>query len=198
MSNFYSTLGVDKSATPDELRKAYRKKAMETHPDRDGGSDEAFKAVQRAGDVLLNPQARKEYDETGRAPGDEPSLRDRVQAMMDDMLDKLGEPDFHKILKAIKRDLTRERHMLEKELGTAQTNLKTFENSLTKFTADELSGGILELAGLRRARLAAKIQQAEDHLAFMDDTLALLEPIKPAEPEQRRQGLDGLVRAFHI
>lgn len=183
-TDLYAALGIEKSATSDEVRKAYRKKAMETHPDREGGSDEAFKTVQRAGEVLLDEQARREYDETGRMPGDEPSLRDRVQAMMDDMLDKLGEPNFPKILREIKRDLSADRKNLEKELATAKANLATFETSLTQFTDKEMSSGILELAGLRRARLAGKIKQAENHLAFMEATMALLAPIQEAPPQK--------------
>lgn len=65
---YYSRLGVDKNATADEIKKAYRKKAMELHPDRHGGdkSKEAeFKKVNEAYDTLSTPEKKSRYDQFG-------------------------------------------------------------------------------------------------------------------------------------
>ena len=60
----YGVLGVDKTATTDEVRKAYRKKAVKAHPDA-GGDREGWDRLQRAVLVLTNPRARARYDRTG-------------------------------------------------------------------------------------------------------------------------------------
>src|SRR5690349_23970530 len=68
MADFYSTLGVERGASDDDIKKAYRKLAMQYHPDRNGGAKEAeekFKEVTEAYDVLRDPQKRAAYDRYG-------------------------------------------------------------------------------------------------------------------------------------
>jgi curved DNA-binding protein len=61
MSDYYSTLGVNKSASADEIKKAYRKLAMQHHPDR-GGDQNKFKEIQNAYDTLSDPEKKSQYD----------------------------------------------------------------------------------------------------------------------------------------
>jgi curved DNA-binding protein len=68
MADFYKELGVSRTATADEIKKAYRKLASELHPDKNPGnkkSESRFKAVNRANQVLSDPAKRKLYDEFG-------------------------------------------------------------------------------------------------------------------------------------
>ncbi|KAH9111747.1 hypothetical protein LEN26_009402 [Aphanomyces euteiches] len=67
-TKFYDLMGVQPDATPEQLKKAYRKKALELHPDKRGNSPEAqeeFTTMKHAYDVLSDPHQREIYDATG-------------------------------------------------------------------------------------------------------------------------------------
>lgn len=67
-SNYYEVLGVSRTATPAEIKRAYRKLARETHPDVAGpDSEERFKQVARAYEVLSDPEKRQLYDMGGES-----------------------------------------------------------------------------------------------------------------------------------
>ena len=63
--DYYKTLGVDKSASKDEIKKAFRKMAHEHHPDKTGGDDKKFKEVNEAYSVLSDDSKRAQYDQFG-------------------------------------------------------------------------------------------------------------------------------------
>jgi curved DNA-binding protein CbpA len=64
MTTLYKILGVDSTATDDEIKAAYRSNAQRAHPDK-GGSVEQFQAIQKAYEVLRDPQRRANYDDNG-------------------------------------------------------------------------------------------------------------------------------------
>ncbi len=63
--DYYQILGVAKTASAEEIKKAYRKLALEHHPDRGNGDDKRFKEINEAYEVLKDPQKRAQYDQFG-------------------------------------------------------------------------------------------------------------------------------------
>lgn len=70
-SSYYETLGVDKNASPEEIKTAFKKQAMKYHPDRNKqpGAESKFKEINEAYEVLGDANKRKNYDQFGSAEG---------------------------------------------------------------------------------------------------------------------------------
>ena len=64
MTNFYDILGVSRDASPDEIKKSYRKLSLKYHPDRnpDPSATEKYKAINEAYEVLSDAQKKQQYD----------------------------------------------------------------------------------------------------------------------------------------
>src|SRR3954471_2601623 len=65
--DYYKILGVEKSATEDDIKKAFRKLAHQYHPDKKGGDEARFKEVNEAYGVLSDKTKRQQYDNFGSA-----------------------------------------------------------------------------------------------------------------------------------
>jgi len=66
MEDYYKILGVDRNASPEEIKRAYYKLAQKYHPDKPGGDTEKFKKINEAYQILSNPQKKAQYDQFGR------------------------------------------------------------------------------------------------------------------------------------
>ena len=64
--DFYSTLGINKSASTDEVKRAYRRLAHQFHPDKNKGNEQKFKEVNEAYQVLSDEEKRRQYDQYGQ------------------------------------------------------------------------------------------------------------------------------------
>jgi molecular chaperone DnaJ len=65
--DYYEILGVEKKASQDEIKKAFRKAAVKHHPDKEGGDENKFKEAGEAYEVLSNQEKRQRYDQFGHA-----------------------------------------------------------------------------------------------------------------------------------
>lgn len=69
MKDYYKILGVDKAASEEDIKKAFRKLAHQHHPDKQGGDEKKFKEINEAYQVLSDKQKRAQYDRFGSADG---------------------------------------------------------------------------------------------------------------------------------
>ncbi len=65
--DYYEVLGVGKNASADEIKKAFRRQAVQHHPDKEGGDETKFKELNEAYEVLKDPSKRQRYDQFGHA-----------------------------------------------------------------------------------------------------------------------------------
>ena len=65
--DYYEILGVGKNASADEIKKAFRRLAVQHHPDKEGGDETKFKEINEAYEVLKDPSKRQRYDQFGHA-----------------------------------------------------------------------------------------------------------------------------------
>jgi molecular chaperone DnaJ len=90
--DFYETLGVSRTATEAELKSAFRKAAMQCHPDRHPGDKQAearFKEINEAYQYLSDPQKRAAYDRYGHAAFEHGGMNDGFAASMSDIFEDL-------------------------------------------------------------------------------------------------------------
>lgn len=134
--SLYSTLGVRPDATAEAIKTAYRRLAMIHHPDRYGGDDNTFKAVQKAYDVLSDPDRRAQYDADGTID-QKPTLRQEAERMVPQVAEAVfgicPDPEKFDLVNSMKKEVAAARLLLVPEqvaLGAAQ---QKHEKALKRF-----------------------------------------------------------------
>lgn len=175
--SLYKILDVSQDADPDEIKKAYRRKAQQCHPDKENGDEELFKKVKEAYEVLSDELKRKHYDETGeliKEFEDSPV----IQAVIEIVLKLAAQLDIeHTDLIQVCRvnvEATQKQHEQHKQnlLQTA----KRFRNAAERIKVEEGTENILKQALESEAmNLDGQVAHAQALLDIGDRILKMLE-----------------------
>lgn len=168
MKDPYETLGVDRDASVEDIKRAHRKKALQHHPDR-GGDVEAFREIQAAAELLGDDDRRRRYDETGET--DTGRTVDRAEqeiaAMVAEAFCREGDP-----IAWMESVIDQERQEHKKQLVRIEMAIKKMTKTLDKFKARE--------AKKNKAGKALIIEAAEANITAARRDLAATEAaIKP-------------------
>lgn len=173
--NPYEVLQVDVKATLKQIKAAYRKLSKVHHPDKKGGSDKEFQAIQLAYDVLSNPERRARYDRTGRTD-DSPVTPQRVQVFIDETMKTVIEhrlpnggydnPCAENIRDKILLSIEASRIPLRNDRFEAQRKLERIARMLERF---KTSGDVDPVGDALRKHKAA----FEEQVRVIDDAMEL-------------------------
>jgi len=170
----YDSLGVDKKATAEDIKKAYRKKASENHPDK-GGDNEKMTEITKAYGVLGNEKKRERYDSTGQEQ--EEPFDKRFQEFIQRFLLNLIETknvDSTDLIGELKKIAG------QNVLGTKQAKKeclakkKRFEKVLMRLEA-KAENRIAGIIQMNVDNCKKEDGNYDDHLEFMDKVLECLE-----------------------
>ena len=122
----YDDLGVAPTATPNEIKRAHRRKASKSHPDRGGDKDE-FKKVQAAFGVLSNPQKRIRYDQFGTT--DPTPDETKAAGYFTQLVTAFGMADT-KFFDAIRAEIKKTMHKIETDVAAMGKEISKMEKRL--------------------------------------------------------------------
>lgn len=190
----YDTLGVPRDASAAEIKKAYRKKAKDAHPDRKGGDNTEMVAINRAKDTLLDDEKRKRYDETG-TDDPKPPLQQMAEALIasgfDQVFDSDGELAGHiNIVQSLLTAFGKELAQAEIEIKKAVVYLERLERKAKRVKARNPASVWANVVDQRRRRYEGMRQQFTERRDALALALKLLEEgyegvvVAPPPPQQ--------------
>lgn len=180
--DLYADLGVARDATPEEIKAAYRRLAMQHHPDR-GGDDEEFKKVQNAYDVLSDLGKRAEYDATGKIPGrkidEEEMLRREAIKIFSEAINSVGDKPYRvDIVEVMVMVVNDKQNEFTRVIVKTKKQIETLEKCRPRMKRKDGAAGPNALGEFIDANLLA----ARDELRRLEEMLTfgerLLEYIK--------------------
>jgi curved DNA-binding protein CbpA len=177
--NLYEILGLNKDASSDKIRSAYRKKAQKCHPDKAGGDKEEFQRILNAYSILSDSEKRIEYDTTGSVDPKKLTVRDRAISEVANLLfASLQQIDFKHtdLIKTMKSSVQdRIRQVAQARVGISKHVERNNEivnristSSMTNILADMLNADSREQED-KEKQLALGILVFNEMLAVLAD-----------------------------
>ena len=136
MTDLYSDLGVEKSSSLSDIRKAYKRKAQKNHPDKKGGDTKEFQRIQKAYSILSDEAKRSNYDQTGSS--DEPAQDSEIgrilrelATLLNNLADNAG--DYENILEKMRFGISGVRANRDRDIGNLEVRAQRRRKLAAKF-----------------------------------------------------------------
>lgn len=188
----YETLGVAPDASPEDIKRAYRKKSAKHHPDRPSGSTEAQAKVNEAYACLSDPVRRLGYDQTGRDPAKGPSLDDVAEHALQTLIARIleDEPDGD-LVQLLDKHITDSVRSIRADKAAHEKRVARLSKQLDRVVRKSTGGESLFNRVLRDQikQAEAGIEKAQQLLEVSERSLQILrehEDTKPKSPKTTR------------
>jgi curved DNA-binding protein CbpA len=201
MADLYEELGVDRGATQDDIKRAFRSQARKNHPDN-GGDKEKMQALIAAYEVLGDEERRQRYDETGDTGS---GNRRSVEQTIGQMLDEAFMQDGQDPIRWIKNRIDAGRSQFKMQSENVELRIKKIQGKLDKFKkanakTKNRAGYDLVCIGLQR-NIELMHQESKGCLAevaFATEMLTFLNDLQESGGEYRDFGSWGSVGTFRF
>jgi curved DNA-binding protein CbpA len=181
----YQTLGISRTASTEEITKAFRKLAMKHHPDRNPGDDEAelrYKALVHAHGILTDPEKRQRYDQSGEVGGPTPNvgmaavLFEVWTGVVEQYLAQ-GQPLEHQdIIKVMKQNIDNSRREKKVALSRLGHKVKKVEKAVEQI--QDPTGFLVGVARNHVQQIQAEAAHLEAQIQHMTLALEYLDTCK--------------------
>lgn len=185
--SLYSILGVSSGATEEEITAAYRKLAMKHHPDREGGSEETFKRIKHAYDVLSDRVRRAAYDKDGIS-GADPVIEDEARrrkaikilvSMCMRVIDRYQNPHEVDIFSEVRAGVREGQKKYREDMSEVQVALRKIELLNGRFkNKDGSSNPIQEYLDEEALDRKEKLRSLERDIALGEAVLELVDSME--------------------
>lgn len=193
--DLYEVLGVDEKATSDDLKRARRRKARQTHPDKPGGDHDEMAEINHAFDVLSNPQRRMLYDQTGEDAGPARNADAEMRQVLLQAFTMALDEDAPMVLIRARQLLRSRRDEIKKATSEAKSKAETLKARREKIIVTEGENVFHMIIDQRLSMLAGAVAGNERIIAVFDAALEALKGYTSTEEVT----LDlGMFNSFHI
>ena len=179
----YDTLGVPNDASEDDIKRAYRRKAGEHHPDREGGDSERMQAVNAAYAVLSDSQRRLAYDRTGDDASPEQRIETMATKMLLDAFNQAIDHDIERdVIGAIRTGAKNTRAAIETKIVMLRRQRTKIESKRDRVRAKAGDNLYDKIVGAKLAGITAQAAGLEEQLQVIDRAQAMLDDYESNDP----------------
>lgn len=176
MKNPYDTLGVSKNATNADIKKAYRKKAQKSHPDKNGTTEE-FQEVAKAYSILSDSSKRDYFDKTGEEQR-KASENEAIEVLVGLAINLCIQHDIQhsNIVNIIQQILKDQQHRHYNSKNQLTQQAVKLESAANRFSTKEGIENVIKAGILREAdKVRARVTDVENSIETGDKLLILLQ-----------------------